>query len=259
MSATKYLIPSFQRCGEVTTLDMLEGYGVSSDEIFIGVQTKQDLNDYQIRYKGRCNIVYSPTATNAAGNRNGLLEAVSEPSVVLLDDDLRRIAHVEPSVSRNGNDTVKFVPLTPDQFRSLVEGLKTSDADIAGVSHVANGIYLRGSLLRKPIMRNQLVEGSFMVLNNQELRFDTSIEFSEDFELCYRVIANGGGSLRNMRYVIVKSGDNGKKLGGCHELYKMGKEALHAAQKRQIVDKYAGIAAFTNNKKDCISLKVVNV
>lgn len=238
---------------------MLDNYGIQSKDIFIGVQTEQDLNDYKSHYKGRCNIVYTPTATNAAGNRNGLLESVSEHSVVLLDDDLRRIAHVEPSVSKNGNDSVKFVPLTSDKFRCLVDGLKCCRADIAGVSHVDKRHLLRGSLLRNRIIRNQLVEGSFMVINNQELRFDESCTFSEDFELCYRVIANGGWSLRDMRYVIVKSGDNGKKQGGCHDIYKMGKEALHTVMQREIVDKYAGIAAFTNKRKDCISLKVVNV
>lgn len=203
---------------------MLEQYGVPKNNIYIGVQTEEDLHSYTEEYGERCNLVYTKTAHNAAGNRNGLLESVSEPSAVLLDDDLRRIAHVEPSISRNGNDTVKFVPLTAAQFQHLVENLVSCGADIAGVSHIANGVYLLGSLLKPAANKNVLVEGSFMVMNDPRLRFDTSVTFSEDYELCFRVLANGGVLLRNSRYVIVKSGDNGKKKGGCHELYKMGKK-----------------------------------
>lgn len=107
--------------------------------------------------------------------------------------------------------------------------------------------------------RNVLIEGSFMLISNQSLRFDESITFSEDFELCYRIIAGGGSVVRNIRYVIVKSNSNGKADGGCHDIYERGKRELHALQKREIVDKYRGIAAFTNKAADCISLKVVNV
>lgn len=191
LESIEYCIPSYKRCGSVTTLDMLEQYHVPADNIFVGVQTEEDRESYTRVYGGRCNVVYTPNAHNAAGNRNGLLESVSG-TVCLLDDDLKRIARVEPSVSKTGNETVKFVPLSSEEFNDLVNKMFHYGADIAGVNHVANGVYLRGSLLKNPVSRNVLIEGSFMLVCNDSLRFDENLSFTDDFELCFRTLAGGG-------------------------------------------------------------------
>lgn len=239
---------------------MLESYGVSNKDIFIGVQTESDLESYSNKYESRCTIVFSKEAVNAAGNRNGLLDNFKgESRCLMLDDDLRRISRIEPSISRNGNETVKFVPLKPSEFISLVKEMAEYDADIAGANHIDKRYLLRDSLLKPQVINNKLIEGSFMMINNPYFRFCEDVTFAEDFELCFKTLAGGGSTARNIRHVIVKASSNGKAGGGCHHLYSLGKKFLHDAMKREIVNKYKGIAAFTTKKPDCISLKVVNI
>ena len=244
----RFLIPSYKRCGHVTTLHMLRGYGVQDSDVTISVQTYEDHETYAAAYPG-VRIVCRP-AHNAAGNRNTLLDTLSEgESAVLMDDDLRRIDKV---VLLSDGKAV-LAPLDEAGFFSMLdEGF--SRALLWGVQHIDNRVILAASA-KKPFMRNVMLEGSFMGCVGGCVRFDEGFDIGEDYEACANAIERGLDTARLTRYCVRKHAPNGVAHGGCHEFYELGTEYRRACLQR-IVKRYRGMVAFSSKKEDCTSLKM---
>ena len=243
----RFLIPSYGRCGHVTTLRMLRGYGVPDSDVTISVQTEDDLAAYRAAYP-ETSVVYRP-ARNAAGNRNTLLATLGAGErAVLMDDDLRRIDRVALSGGR-----ASLEPLDAAGFRSMLdEGF--ARAGLWGVQHIDNRVILAGAA-KRPAMRNAMIEGSLMGAVGGCVRFDEGFDVGEDYEACAHAIARGVDTARLTGYCTRKAAPNGVAPGGCHELYERGTRYRRAWLER-IVDRYRGMVAFSSRRKDCTSLRM---
>ena len=254
----KFLIPSYGRCGKVTTAEMLVGYGVSPSDIVIGVQTEEDHSAYSREYR-RFRVAYAE-ASCAAGNRNNLLRMLEDGErAVLMDDDIKRISKVALS---NDKKKARLLPIEADEFASLIDvGFslldKVGGKGIWGVTHISNTMILRRELAKGNVVKaNQLIEGSFMgVVGGGGVRFDESVEYAEDYECCLHTLTNGGSTFRINTHTVIKP-DNGSSEGGCAHLYAKGKKYLHDAQQRDIIERYPGLIGFTTKDPECISLMV---
>lgn len=90
----KFLIPSYRRSNDISTVKMLLEYGVCAEEIYVGVQTLSDYKDYKGKVNG-ANIVYGK-AKNPSGNRNNLMTVLKDgEQAVFMDDDLTKISEIQ--------------------------------------------------------------------------------------------------------------------------------------------------------------------
>lgn len=243
----RFLIPSYRRCGNVHTIDLLRGYGVKSRDITIGVQTKDDYRDYGNRYDGvRCVLT---EARNAAGNRQGLLRMLNYGErAVLMDDDLVSFSYLVVDGERG-----KLVRMEGDAFYRMLRSGFSLDADIFGVSNVANCVMMTKSLKGgKRVSINSMVTGNFMGVSAGRVRFDPSIDLGEDYEACAHVVCNGGRTAKLKDVTFRTKARNGVAPGGCHDLYR---RLDHRAELQKIVDRYPGIVRFSRKT----SLRMVNV
>lgn len=245
----KFLIPSYRRSDSISAVSMLRKYGISKDDIFVGVQDKQDYDLYRNKVK-EANVVYKH-ATSASGNRNNLLCVLRDnEQAVFIDDDVQDIL----SVHFVDKKRVNLRTIDEQQFNDLVlEGFVTAGDGVWGIQHNPNPIRIAPSA-KKKYLRNVLIEGSFIGFTNGNIAFDEDIKIGEDYDACARAIVSGIDTFRFTRFVVCKP-QNGKQSGGCHSLYEKGDIYRHK-ELLKIVKRYPGLLRFVNKKPDCASIMV---
>ena len=81
----KIIIPSYKRCGKITTLDSIPiSY---KDNTFLFVR-KEEYDLYYNEYKERCNIIPLENVNNICETRKRIVEYFDGQKIWMLDDDL---------------------------------------------------------------------------------------------------------------------------------------------------------------------------
>lgn len=231
----------------VKTIQTLAGLGVDQDDVVIGVQTKTDFDNYRRQYP-RYQIHLSEGATNAAGNRNGLMGLFDGESCAFVDDDVLGFKRV---VVRDGRTTTD--ELDEDGFKAMMELGANTGADIWGVNVGGNPYFHAGWLRRHgKVSHKALLIGDFMVMKRAgAVRFDDGVDMGEDYEICLTALEEGFDVARLNEYMVIQHKPNGKNDGGCKELYDMGDMRRHEMMRKQVVDKHRYTARFQDRKPTC--------
>lgn len=255
----RYLIPSYRRCGMVKTLGMLHRYGVSMDDVTIGTQTECDYDSYSKAYT--CHVIYCSGKSNAAGNRNALMDTLKEgETFCLMDDGLNSIAKVNVKPDGTGITTKKVEETGFNEMMRTLESM-LDDCVASAPSHYSFKQSIFREIQRKGrFIRNSLIEGSLIVSRNGNgLHFDESVPFAEDYEASLRIIADGHDTMRTNEFVVQKVRNGKSQRGGCTELYARGDRWIHEMQRRYIVERYPGMVMFMTRRPDETRLRIVNV
>lgn len=206
MEDVYFAIPSFHRCESQQTLEYLRSFGIQKEKIVIATQTEDDYREYSKRYSEHANIVFGD-ASSAAGNRNNAIDNLPVGcKIVFLDDDIKNI-----SVANKG----KLEPITKrEEFLEFIEtafdAAKKNGAEIWGVYPVANEFFMKRS-----VSVGKILIGTLLGIVNNGHRFNPDWKVKEDYELCCRVISQGGKTIRlNYATVVAMHYTN---EGGCHD------------------------------------------
>ncbi len=202
-------IPSYKR-PQCKTAHMLLENGIDKHDIVISVQTREDRDAYKKLHD--VEIIYGE-ADCAAGNRNTILKYVGQP-VILMDDDVYGINvyyETERKFKRNTAEALSNVKYMEDEARKI-------HAQVFGIAANSN-VIIRGARYKTDI--NVLLQGTFIGIMNSALRFNTSYKVVDDYELCCRIIKQGGTTLRFNDFSCAKP-KNTSNAGGCKERYENG-------------------------------------
>lgn len=234
----KVLIPSYMRCGRVSTIE----YALTiSDEIVISTQTEDDFEAYSDEYGGVARVVYR-AASSAAGNRNTLLETVGDGErALMLDDDTPSLKICFGEKSNMVRDA------TRGDIDGFFDAMEREGVRLGGAYPVDNPYF---AFRREAISRNAMLIGAAMMFVGGGLRFNERYCACEDYELSLRLIAGGETILRFNRLLCTTSGDSmadglsGKTSGGMAGHYARGE---HAEAIRRLVSEYWPIAKLGKN------------
>ena len=203
-------IPSYKR-PECKTIDMLFGYGISADDIYVSLQSKSEVDLYKAVHP-TVHYVYRE-ADCAAGNRNTLLMTVGAP-IVLLDDDITSIAVKLPGHNfRRLNDGKTLL----NGISEITDLAKENKCAIAGVAATTNDLIARS---RERYSFDCLLQGSFLIFL-EDILFNEKWKMVEDYELSLRVVRSGKHILRANGFSANKP-KNGTNPGGLHDRYASG-------------------------------------
>lgn len=206
----RYGIASFRR-PECKTIDTLVRAGVSLEDICVALQDRAELNAYRAKHPDVRYIVRE--ADCAAGNRNTLIGAMGAP-VVLMDDDISSFAIKRPGT--NFKRVVKREEFEPEFVRAIEEAT-ANRCCLMGVAATGNDLVARG---RSEYSYDVLLQGSFVVVLKDGVRFDERWKMVEDYELSLRAILHGHTLRAN--YISVNKPQNGTNAGGLHDRYARG-------------------------------------
>lgn len=234
----KVIIPSYQRCGRVVSLEYAKRI---SDDIIISVQTAADYASYVKEYGSSARIVYRQADT-AAGNRNTLLECLSDgEAALMLDDDVKRLSVCEGPKWKDVREA------TREDIEQCFRTMRKSGTVLGGFYPVNNPYFaFRG----KRVTGHDILIGAAMLFIGGQLRFDESYEACEDYALVLGMIAGGHDVTRFNRILIDTTDDrmadalDGKTSGGMAEAYASGK---HGDSLRRIAEEYWPIAKLGKN------------
>lgn len=246
-----FAIPSYKRAGRVSTLHMLECYGVPKEQIFIFVQTEQDKEKYEKEYKDRANVVYIP-ANNCAGNRNNAFRHLEGKYkyVLLMDDDNKSICNMVKGGKYNYcTKNIRLSdPESCRQFEEIInrhKGYIDSGATIVGL-YASNPRNLTTSKSLAP--KIGLIRGTYMFFGMDRPYFNEDMPFADDYEICARIIAEGKDALIDFYSVISTASMNdtkdGQDAGGCAEVYSAGVKECLAVQRKFIIDPYSSFLGY---------------
>lgn len=117
----KFLIPSYKRPEKQKTLMYLHELGYTKKDIILSTQTTEDFEKYRHKWGEKAEIILTPGAYNAAGNRNGLLRTLRVgEKAILLDDDIARIDRLVCITSKK-HPFGEFAPVkSKDEFESII-------------------------------------------------------------------------------------------------------------------------------------------
>lgn len=199
----KILIPSYKRCGSVSTLDFLHGEIFTANDIIISTQTESDFNAYRKAYKGKATIIYREG--NCVGdNRNTLLQYCQKHGInkaMMLDDDISSIRFI------NGGRAT-----TPEQVYSLFSSCfavaEKADAPLWGCYWVANNLFMKKSVTIS------LLVGTCLGFLDTSVQFNPKYRIKEDAELCLRWLRQGRKVLRFNSFAMVA---RFRAKGGCFD------------------------------------------
>lgn len=240
----RYMIPSYHRCGGCTTARYLHECGVTKESIVIGTQTADDYESYTRAYGKIAEVMYKD-ASNCAGNRNNLLEyADIGETVVLMDDDIRKLQRFDVPKTGHGIATDIHGKAIEETFGTLARIRKKSGASVAGIANHSNVVNLeRLHRTGKKWETSRLLSGMVMLIDGGKRQFDESYDCLDDFELCLRVIESGGTTLR-ANWIIASKPQDTTNVGGCKKVYESGGKRLVL---ERLEKRYGGIAKIKKN------------
>lgn len=215
MSETKkYGIASYGR-PKCATIDTLTRSGVTAENIYVSLQKEDQLREYKAIHP---NVNYiCRDADCAAGNRNTLIDAVGAP-LILLDDDITSFAVKEnDSNFKRVNDFSVF----ERAIDKAIDQAVLNRCSVVGIAATTNDLVARG---RDEYSYDVLLQGSFLVLLADNLKFDEKWKMVEDYELSLRAILCGHTLRAN--YISAYKPKNGTNSGGLHERYVNGELPL---------------------------------
>lgn len=225
-------VPSKGRAGKTTT-----------DKIFKNTATffvpKSEYHQYKDLVK---NVVSIPN--NIQGitkTRNWILNYTDETRVVMIDDDIKKLAYVKRNERNVNHISLKNEDFWIDEFTKYFELTEQLDYKIWGVTTDDS---TRSAYSYKPIMFKTYALGSIMgIVNDKEYMFDEEFKVKEDYELCLRHIKEKGGIL-GIKY-LYWANHHYKEDGGCkdYRTVKMEKECI-----KKLIDKYPGMIAKIKRK-----------
>lgn len=238
MQKLKVLIPSYGRCGKVRALDYAMKLGA---EVVISTQTESDYEEYQRRYGESASVVFR-AGGNAASNRNtALMEVEDGQRALMLDDDCPLLYVCSGPRWKDVREA------TAEDISDMFLEMERRGCRLGGAYPVTNPLFAHK---KKPISRNEMLIGAAMMFIGGELSFDETYDACEDYELCLRVVANGGELLRFNRLLCGGSGDTmkagltGKTNGGMATAYAGG---AHGRAIRKLVRDYWPLAKLGRN------------
>ena len=200
-------IPSYKRDFEQLTLDYLENMGYTKKEIYISTQTQDDYEKYKNKYSERANIIYSE-GNCVSDNRNNLLNNFEKGTkLVMLDDDLKFIGHLQDK---------KIQPFTKEKLNKFLNDafnytIKNNALIWTGYP-AENGFFMRQTIDKK-----NFGVGCIMWIIVDDYRFDREFKIKEDFEICLHTMKDGYNCIR---FNFIHAKGKHKSKGGCEEFWK---------------------------------------
>lgn len=196
----RFLIPSYGRCGNVKTLEMLRGYGVDDAAVTISTQTASEFEAYSAAYP-RVNVVYRE-ARNYAGNANTLLATVcdGEPCF-LMDDDVSSVAVLSKSKGRQ-KIPYGFRVASREAFLSELRAMaaaleRDARCRICTAYPKNSNVTVSGTFARDGRFSRNALSSTWLAAVKPGLRFDEGMDAKEDYELQIRELAQGRSILRD--------------------------------------------------------------
>ena len=202
-------IASHHRAKRQLTLDYLEAIGFPRERVIMSVQCEEDRREYQkAGMQERVGeFIFAPAST-AAGNRNTLLDHIPRGErIVLMDDDIKGISHLE-------GDHLQQIRTTVELDFMIEMGFSVARKHRAigfGVYPVHNAYFMS-----KGYAERNIVDAGIFALVNTGMRFHTGIATKEDYEFCCRAIRSYGAFIRLNEYAV--NSPAGHK-GGCQEAW----------------------------------------
>lgn len=200
-------IPSYKRANEQLTFQYLKGLGFQREEIYIFVQTESDFQAYSKKYGEDATIILKPAQSVSQARNNILSYFDGSKNVLMLDDDVKRLAVLK--------DRGLSVLTDGDTFRNLFSNCFESvrgKGQIFGVYPVYNAFFMENSISTKVTVNTVLgfVEG-------YTLRMNGETKAKEDIELCGNIIA-GGGNVYRFNHICVDA-KHRTNDGGCKDAW----------------------------------------
>lgn len=234
-----FCIPSFRRADKLKTVPYLQRCGIPASRIILSLQDEGDYEAYQ-RYAKDCTIIVNE-ASNVAQNRNNALSYVRSnfpgEKIVMLDDD---VAWLRVMLKEGDRRTAEMRNLSGADILNFLEFFFAKAAEnecqIWGGYPIDNPFFMR-----KKAQRNVLLIGSIMGFLDDSLYFDERFALKEDYELCLRIIRNGGGVLR-FNYLAIAA--EHYSVGGCYDHWANGERRVYS---QLLQDMYPGLVTI---KKD---------
>jgi hypothetical protein len=185
MCEYRILIPSYQRADTQSTVELLAGaYG--RDEIILSTQTKEDYEQYRAKWRSKATVIYRE-GHSVGDNRNTLLRWCEENGVkqaIMLDDDISGMQMYNKEVLKDGQSVRKL-------FETCFKIAQQCKATVFGSYPVSNPL-----MMSSTVTVNNIMIGTFLGILDTSLRFDARYRVKEDYELCLRVMSQGGNVLR---------------------------------------------------------------
>lgn len=185
MCEYRILIPSYLRPETQSTVELLSGaYG--PEEIIVSTQTREDFEQYSARWGSKATVIYQE-GHSVGDNRNTLLkwcEAQGVKKAIMLDDDISGMQMHNKEVLKDGESVRRL-------FESCIKIAQQCKATIFGSYPVSNPLMMSGT-----VTVNNIMIGTFLGILDTSLRFDARYRVKEDYELCLRVMSQGGKVLR---------------------------------------------------------------
>ena len=200
-------IPSYKRAEEQPTLKYLKGMGIRREQIYIFVQTENDLHAYKSRYDAQAQIEYRPANSVAKARNNILAYFDGSQNVLMLDDDIKRLAVLDGGKLSVIADGGAFIRLFSSCFNAV-----TGKGQLFGVYPVYNAFFMDNSISTRVTVNTVL---GFP--KGYTVRMNGDAKAKEDIELCGEIIAAGGCVYRfNNIAVDAKHRTN---PGGCKDTW----------------------------------------
>ena len=202
-----YAIASYHRPA-CRTIRTLRECGVSDSDIVVSLQDKNDVPDYRKNYP-EIRFIFRETDC-AAGNRNTLLDSIKERPLCLLDDDITSFSvfTFDTGFLVNKRDGIEKIDL-------LAKRMEENNCGLGGFVSTNNNIIARN---RPELTTDNLLQGTVLVVADNNIRFDENWKMVEDYELSLRMIYKGFHLLRD-NYSCAEKPKNATNEGGMHERY----------------------------------------
>lgn len=154
---------------------------------------------------------------NIARVRNYIKDQLLNNSGVIIDDDIRSIKAW--GFNSNGEPVQADVQDAGELIEQLSIVLTDSPYRLLGINIVSD----KGSYREyTPISTKTYISGSFMIFDNNELRFDEQLPLKEDYDFTIQNCNTYRGVIRMNQYSLVK--DDHANIGGCADYRNMIRE-----------------------------------
>lgn len=218
----KFLIPSYKRSDKQKTVMYLHGLGYTKQDITISTQTPEDFKAYSEKWGDKAQIIFTPEAKNAAGNRNGLLKTLEVgEKAVLLDDDISRIDRLV-CVSSKKHPYGEFVPISGKvEFEQmLARGFaecKKRNALTWGMYSIHNERMMYGAVKGNGRWsKDRIFIGSFFAIVFTGQLFDERYSTKEDYQY---LLTQRKAGYNILRLNIAAPYASHFTKGGCEEVW----------------------------------------
>jgi hypothetical protein len=203
-----FAIPSHARSEDQKTLEYLHKLNIPASKIYMCVWDSE-LHDYA-QWQPYVNSIFTTSIHNLPAGRNVLLDKIPSKYIVMLDDDISKIGFLKKG-KKLGIEPVQ----SGKQLSDFIElGFKISLAKGARLW----GIYLGDNALfmSHRIKEKAFIEGTFLGIVNDGMRFNTAYSVNEDMDFCCRSYKKYGLVLR---FDFVSITAKHKSKGGCDEFW----------------------------------------